>query len=338
VKPHRLRKRFPACGLALPPPIFNKRRESVAVFSNQPDSLRAGGVRCVANAANSVVTAFPDGQGRRSNPAQAETRPSMLPGFRFLFAAIILSMSILVFGLGAAALLRAAHDQFSINPSWHPTPETMFAQQGEATRPVLAMLRVEPPAVEQKAPDNVPAVAAPTSGSAPAEPAASAAAPAGSERIAALKPEDPSPRETAKPEIPAAESSAPSEAAPAQTDAPAPADETKIAAAEQVVPPATEAAPAASEQISAPPSPDTDAASTKIATLGGPAVTIETPPPANAKPDRSVIKKRLQARRAVQRRRMAARARVAAARLAAQQLADPFAQPTTQPATAVRSR
>ena len=31
----------------------------------------------------------------------------MLPGFRFLFAAIILSMSVLVFGLGATALLRA---------------------------------------------------------------------------------------------------------------------------------------------------------------------------------------------------------------------------------------
>jgi hypothetical protein len=58
----------------------------------------------------------------------------MLPGFRFLFAAIVLSMSILIFGLGAAALLRAAHEQFVSNPSWHATPETMFAQQSEATR------------------------------------------------------------------------------------------------------------------------------------------------------------------------------------------------------------
>jgi hypothetical protein len=40
-------------------PIFNNRREAVTVFSNQPDSLRAGGVRRVTNAANSVVTAFP---------------------------------------------------------------------------------------------------------------------------------------------------------------------------------------------------------------------------------------------------------------------------------------
>ena len=37
----------------------------------------------------------------------------MLPGFRFLFAATMLSMSLLVFGLGAAALLRAAHEEFT---------------------------------------------------------------------------------------------------------------------------------------------------------------------------------------------------------------------------------
>ncbi len=85
----------------------------------------------------------------------------MLPGFRFLFAAIVLSMSILVFGLGAAALLRAAHEEFASNPSWRAAPETVFAQQNDATRPVLAMLRVEPPLAEQKASDNVPAVAEP---------------------------------------------------------------------------------------------------------------------------------------------------------------------------------
>ena len=73
----------------------------------------------------------------------------MLPGFRFLFAAIVLSMSILVFGLGAAALLRAAHEQFASNPSWHAAPEANFAQQAEATRPVLAMLRVDMPVVEK---------------------------------------------------------------------------------------------------------------------------------------------------------------------------------------------
>src|ERR1700704_5270518 len=104
----------------------------------------------------------------------------MLPGFRFLFVAIMLLLSILIFGLGAAALLRAAHEEFASNPSWHAPPETMFAQQGQDTPPVLAMLRGEPPPAE-KAPDNNPAspgIAAPaepaTIASAPAEPAASA--------------------------------------------------------------------------------------------------------------------------------------------------------------------
>src|SRR6266853_3572856 len=48
---------------AFMPPICNEHRGYVAVFSNQPDSLRAGGARCVANAAKSVVTAFPVAQG-----------------------------------------------------------------------------------------------------------------------------------------------------------------------------------------------------------------------------------------------------------------------------------
>src|SRR3981081_4453180 len=84
----------------------------------------------------------------------------MLPGFRFLFAAIVLSMSILIFGLGAAALLRAAHEQFASNPSWRAAPEILFAQRGEATRPVLAMLRVDLPGAA-KTGDNVPAMPAP---------------------------------------------------------------------------------------------------------------------------------------------------------------------------------
>ena len=219
----------------------------------------------------------------------------MLPGFRFLFAAIVLSMSILVCGLGAAALLRAAHEEFASNPSWRAAPEAKFAQPSEATKPVLAMLRADPPEAEQKEPDNVPAAAA------PAEPAASASPPAEPERIAALKSEDSPPQETAKPEIPVSENPAQGEAPPAPADAPAPADETKIAASEQVLSSANEAAPAAPEQISAPASPDVDLASTKIATLGGPPVTIEEQQPAraaSAEPDRSVMKKRLQARRA----------------------------------------
>ena len=262
----------------------------------------------------------------------------MLPGFRFLFAAIVLSLSVLVFGLGAAALLRAAHEGFASKPSWHAAPETMFAQQTEAARPTLTMLRVDPPAAEQKAPDSAPAVAVPAEDAGPGEQAPITSMPAESERIAVLKPEDPLPLETVKPEIAVPERPAQSEAVPAQADAPAPADQTKIAASEQVsspaqllspaqvLPPANEAPPAASEQPSTPASPDAELASTKIATLGGPPVTMEAQPPANAasaKPDKSAIKKRrLQARRAAERRRMALRAR-----LEAQQPANPFAQP-----------
>lgn len=71
----------------------------------------------------------------------------MLPGFRFLVAAIIFSLSLLVFGLGAASLLRAAHEQFASNSAWRVAPETSytaFLPQAEPPRPVLAMLHVEP--------------------------------------------------------------------------------------------------------------------------------------------------------------------------------------------------
>jgi hypothetical protein len=279
----------------------------------------------------------------------------MLPGFRFLFAAIVLSMSILVFGLGAAALLRAAHEQFASNPSWRAAPEATFAQQAEATRPVLALLRVEPAAPGQKQSDNVPAVAAPvkqdTNLSTPAEQAPAASAPAQSGQVAALKPEETPPPEVARSASPAPESPAPSEAAAqAQSDAPASADvaETaapapdKLASTEPVSPPALDlpppanvapvaSEPAASVQASTPASLGPDAASTKIATLGGPKVVVETPTPAKATgerhEDRDAIKKRQQARRAAQRRRLAARARLAARQ--APQQTNPFAQPPT---------
>jgi hypothetical protein len=276
----------------------------------------------------------------------------MLPGFRFLFAAIVLSMSILIFGLGAAALLRAAHEEFASVPSWHAATETRFAQPSEAARPVLAVLRVEPPVAEQNAPDNVPAVAA------SAEPAATTSPPSEPEKVAALRPEEASPPQTmpqdiSKSETPAAEAPAQIEPAPSPAEAPAPAAETKVAATEdaplpasqtalpaaqtaspaQAAPPAQAASPA-SEETSAPVSPDAGIAPTKIATLGGPSVTIEAQPrakAATAKPDDG-IKKRQHARKAAKRRKIAARARVA--RQAPQQPVDGFGQPTIT----VRSR
>ena len=253
----------------------------------------------------------------------------MLPGFRFLVAAIVLSMSILVFGLGAAALLRAAHEEVASRPSWRAAPETVFAQQNEVAQPVLAMLRLEPP-VEQRAPEPIATVET------PAEPIA--ATPAELEKIAALKPEDSSQAETATPETPAPEKSTRSEVAPLQEIAATPADETRIAAIEQIASAANEAA-AVSEPASPPVLQNTDIAATKIATLGGPSVTIEPRPAAkklDAKPDRSAVKKREQARRAAHRRKIALRARTAQA--PPQPAADPFSQPNIQPAITVRKR
>ena len=76
---------------------------------------------------------------------------SMLPGFRFLFTAIVLSMSVLIFGLGAAALLRAAHEEFANLPSRRATPEPMFARLNDDS-PTLALLRIDPPLAEKPAP------------------------------------------------------------------------------------------------------------------------------------------------------------------------------------------
>ena len=209
----------------------------------------------------------------------------MLPGFRFLFAAIVLSMSILVFGLGAAALLRAAHEEFASIPA-RPTPrEPVFAQPNEAPQPTLALLRVEPSAAE-KAPAELPAA------SEPVAPTPDATAPCRTRKAAALKPEETAkPDEVAKPEAsaqetteaaPAAAAPAPAEAAPASTgpapasaeaapasaEAPAPPADVKLAAISDAPQPANEAAPAPPAQMDTPTSPETAEAATKIATSG----------------------------------------------------------------------
>jgi hypothetical protein len=298
----------------------------------------------------------------------------MLPGFRFLFAATLFTMSILVFGLGAAALLRAAHEQFASNPSWHAAPEATFAQQVEVPRetsreasrpPVLAMLRVEPPAAEQKASANAPAINSDTIPG-PAElsvtSAPTAPGPAEPDSNAALTQDAAAPPADAKPDKPAAENPAPGQVAAVSSDAPV-ADATKVAASaslsdaklasteqaatEPVARPPTEAIPAAGEtdaaassQAGEPAAPDADIAATKVAMLDHPSATVEPNPPANtvitkpdqAKPDQSAIKKRLRARRAAQRRRMAARAARQALLLAQrQQSLNPFVQSFPQP-------
>jgi hypothetical protein len=248
----------------------------------------------------------------------------MLPGFRFLFAATVLSVSMLIFGLGAAALLRAAHEEFASIPSRRALPEVMFTQQSD-DRPALAMLRLEPSADEKTinppTTDNVqdqPAIV-----STPAEMEKPAAEP---DKTAALSDiaspaESSSPSGVSKPEAAASEIAGQAET-PAQADAASAALETKVAAiAEMMTPPAPNRATAtAPDQATVPIDDSTRIAETRIATLGGPPVTIETQPP--SKTASAVVKKSTQAKRVVTRRRITQRARVV--RPAPQQPANPF--------------
>jgi hypothetical protein len=271
----------------------------------------------------------------------------MLPGFRFLFTSIVLSTSILVFGLGAAALLRAAHEEFANLPSRRSTPEPMFARRTDDQPPTLALLRIDPSVMEKPA-ENVPAAAVPETAPDIPAPAGQApdAPPAEPEKLAAVRPAEPMQVEAAKPDDPAKEASAETPAAPApaaETEAPVAPAEVKLAAIPDAPEPAAATPP--------PPAPDIysfegNVAATQIATLGGPAVIVDEKTAAKAteaktteaktteaktteaKPDRSAVKKRV-AEQARERRRIAARrARLAReAALAQQQLqANPFAQ------------
>jgi len=227
----------------------------------------------------------------------------MLPGFRFLLAAILLSTSILVFGLGAAALLRASHEQYVSNPSWRNGPqEKVFAQVSEPAQPVLAALRAEPEAAAEPTPslrDRVPTIGLPAN-----EP----------EQVAALTTEPDVP-----PQVPEA---APPVAEPVQAEAtteaiaPAPADtltradttasipeakilETKIP---ETKPAATASAPAPTDPSPAQASSALDVAAAKVAALNDPATTAWKDPPAKAKaessaPDSKATKPRAKAKK-----------------------------------------
>jgi hypothetical protein len=267
----------------------------------------------------------------------------MLPGFRFLFTAIVLSMSVLIFGLGAAALLRAAHEEFANLPSRRVLSEPpTFARRNDGPPPTLALLRVDLPVAEKPA-ENVPAAAVPEIATDDPVPTAQTpdARPAEPEKLAALRPAEPVQVEAAEPEAPAKEASAEAPAAAAEAEAPVAKAEVKLAAIAETPEPVATTPPL--------PEPATDIYSfegspavARIATLGGPAVivgektaakeakTTEAKTP-EAKPD---VKKRT-AQQARERRRIAARrARLAQeAALAQQQLANPFAQFPVERAT-----
>ncbi len=83
----------------------------------------------------------------------------MLPGLRALIAATVLTAALVVFAVGAAALLRATH-QVAALPPWQPPPAVMFVSRDADEAPTLSLLRVdEPPGGSASEPD-VP-VAAP---------------------------------------------------------------------------------------------------------------------------------------------------------------------------------
>jgi hypothetical protein len=273
----------------------------------------------------------------------------MLPGFRFLFTAVVLSMSVLVFGLGAAALLRAAHEQFASIPSWHAAPEASLALQTETQRPVLSMLRVQEPATaEQPLSEAVPSANA--AASEPGEQAAVATPPSELERVPALEPQQtlasPANLDREISQAPARDPESTDEIAPvdeaANVATPDSSDETGNASSAQnaaELPPANEtvapvASVAASSQTTPPVSPPM-----KIATLDSSSIALDTQALARAvvaKLDPVEVRKRLRARRAALRRRLAERARreqlaAQAAQQAAQQVANPFVPPFGQP-------
>jgi len=259
----------------------------------------------------------------------------MLPGFRFLLAAIVFSMSILVFGLGAAALLRAAHEEFANIPSRRAPPEPVFAKQNDAPVPTLALLRFDPPVVDKTPDDALPAVIPETVAPetvAPAEQTADAT-PAEPEKLAALKPEDSVPTEAVKPDAPEPETTTTATATPtepAESEAREPAGEMKVAAIAETPPPVTAIAPTAPELAAEVPSLETNIATTRIATLGGPEVTIEETRSAKAADTKADQASRKRAQRAKERRRIAAARRTLQARQLVQQAADPFAQLTAR--------
>jgi hypothetical protein len=249
----------------------------------------------------------------------------MLPGFRFLLAAILLSTSILVFGLGAASLLRASHEQYVSNPSWRNGPqEKVFAQGAEPAQPVLAALRVEPVANEATPAmqDQVPSIGLPAVETSPEQMAAVRFEAKAQPQIAAIAPV----LEAAPPaaEAPIAEPAKIEAAPPAPADTLTPADTTASIATKTPAPAAT--APEVPRTATlAPASRVTDSAAARMAALNelAPATTKAGSATPGSKPRAHKPKKR---HRIVRRPPPPV-----------QQL-DPFGQQQTLAATATRTR
>jgi hypothetical protein len=250
----------------------------------------------------------------------------MLPGFRFLVGAVVLSIAMLVFGLGAASLLRSAHEEFASLPVRRAAPQSMFPQQQPEAPPTLAMLRFEPP--ETRAPVS----AAETTTDAPPEPLPTSVAPVGAQpttepdRQAALGAAPPAPESTpaevAKPEPTKLETPTTVALAPVAAAPPAPAPEIAASAPAAILSVETLGVDQPATTLT---DADTKLASTKIATLGGPPVTIEQPVATKPVVARAVAPVKKKSKPApAKKHRVAARATSAAA---APAQTDPFGQP-----------
>ncbi|WP_208867037.1 hypothetical protein [Bradyrhizobium sp. AS23.2] len=263
----------------------------------------------------------------------------MLPGFRFLLAAILLSTSILVFGLGAAALLRATHQQYVANPSWRNGPqEQLFAQAPEPAQPVLAALRAEPemasePVASQPEPsvrDLIPTIGLPVS---EPEQVAAVTTEADAQPEVVAPPADAAAAEPAK--EPAKSETTTDAAAPAPTDTLTPADTT--ASIPEAKPAATASEPAPADPSVALTSSALDIAVDKVAALNDPATWKDPPGKTKAdsnkaessKPEGQAAKPRVKKHRRIVRRPPPQ---------PLQQSFDPFGQQQTLATTAARAR
>lgn len=209
----------------------------------------------------------------------------MLPGFRILCAIVLLSVSVLVFGVGAAAFLRAAHENLASTPAYRPI-ELAYAPRIEMPAETLSMMRVQTPAdigttdlrSEQPASLSVTpreeAVIAPPPGPSAGLPKAEAPvadSPKADDLTTATVPDILPPAEPARPtaviETPAPVTSAPETIAapPAADVAPAPAGKAPDAAGQDSLTPADRAdahvaGPLAALQSPAPAPPEPPAA------------------------------------------------------------------------------
>ncbi len=184
----------------------------------------------------------------------------MLPGFRFFVATIVLAASILIFGLGAAALLRATHEEVAAAPSLRTIqpPVPLRPRQIETAPPTLALLRVEIPA---PASEDLPAATETTT--APIDDPKPVA-----EAVTAVAPSEPTPAKealAAQTVVEVLEESS----KPASAEAVAP----EAASAEPTTKPVATAAAPVSEATSAPAPADTVSSSAPAVTP--PAPTIE---------------------------------------------------------------